>query len=451
MLQEMESPAESPRAIPGSAIDRALLLRIVESPAFARSPRLSSFLIYICNEIEAGREDQISEQSIGTAVFGRDPDYDSTIDSIVRSHATRLRHRLREYFERDGEGANEVNILTVPKGSYIPRFEPRPYPTAAIPPEPAGESVPWPLALEPRLIADALKEDGASQAIRTIRALQVALVVIAMVAISAVALLLIHLNGSSHRINHTFWSGFFKTSPGRTIIVESDSGLVLMQHLSHRPIDLHSYASGEYLKSASGQPDSDALAFRLASKRYTPVVDTYLYDRVAKLLRGTNANADFRFARDLRLDELKEGNAILMGSHESNPWVGLFEPSMNFLFKSDLNDGLASIVNRHPDIGEQPLYAMTENDPEHTVYGLLAYRPNLTRSGHVLIVEGLTVAGTQSACDFLLDDSYLLPFLEKIRRPNGNIPHFEVLVRSNSLAGQSSKLDPIAYRVENDR
>jgi hypothetical protein len=124
---------------------------------------------------------------------------------------------------------------------------------------------------------------------------------------------------------------------------------------------------------------------------------------------------------------------------------------MNFLFQSDLNDGLASIVNRHPKAGEQALYAMTENDPEHTVYGLLAYSPNLTQSGHVLIVEGLIVAGTQSACDFLFDDSDLLPFLAKIRRNDGSIPRFEVLVRPSDLAGESSKLEPVAYRVGDDR
>ncbi|WP_156785076.1 hypothetical protein [Terriglobus roseus] len=97
--------------------------RIVLSSAFAKSPRLSHFLRYICNEEEEGRQDRISEQSIGIAVFGRSPDYDSNADSIVRSHASRLRHRLREYFET--EGVSEPIVLTIPKGSYIPRFEPR--------------------------------------------------------------------------------------------------------------------------------------------------------------------------------------------------------------------------------------------------------------------------------------------------------------------------------------
>ncbi len=64
-----------------------------------------------------------TSRSIGSAVFGRTHDYDPGADSIVRSHATRLRHRLREYFEQEGQ--EEPLVLTVPRGSYIPSFEPR--------------------------------------------------------------------------------------------------------------------------------------------------------------------------------------------------------------------------------------------------------------------------------------------------------------------------------------
>jgi hypothetical protein len=59
-----------------------------------------------------------------------------------------------------------------------------------------------------------------------------------------------------------------------------------------------------------------------------------------------------RYARDLRLDDLKHENAILLGTHESDPWVELFENSMNFTFRNDLAAGATSMVNRHPRAGE---------------------------------------------------------------------------------------------------
>src|SRR5215472_6241216 len=67
-----------------------------------------------------GREAELNEQKIGQAVFGRSPDYDSSIDGIVRTQASRLRQRLELYFEQ--EGAEEPVRVVIPKGGYIPVF-----------------------------------------------------------------------------------------------------------------------------------------------------------------------------------------------------------------------------------------------------------------------------------------------------------------------------------------
>jgi len=99
-----------------------LVERIVASPSFAKAERLSSFLSCVCELALAGQFESINEQHIGVAVFGRSPDYDPGVDSIVRSHASRLRHRLQQYFAN--EGAGEEILLSIPKGGYVPVFEP---------------------------------------------------------------------------------------------------------------------------------------------------------------------------------------------------------------------------------------------------------------------------------------------------------------------------------------
>ena len=95
--------------------------RIVASPSFIRSPRLCSLLMHLCDLALHGRSDEISEQSIGVALFERAPNYDPSIDGIVRSHASRLRQRLEQYFSE--EGAHETMRLSIPKGGYTPLFE----------------------------------------------------------------------------------------------------------------------------------------------------------------------------------------------------------------------------------------------------------------------------------------------------------------------------------------
>src|ERR1700692_5110673 len=96
---------------------RAVVRRVVESSAFAKSERLSSFLCCICDLSLSGRASEINEQKIGTTVFGRPPDYDSSIDGIVRPQASRLRQRLDLYF--NGEGSEEPLRITLPRGSYV--------------------------------------------------------------------------------------------------------------------------------------------------------------------------------------------------------------------------------------------------------------------------------------------------------------------------------------------
>lgn len=436
----------------GLAVDRELVRRIVLSSAFAKSPRLSHFLRYICTEAEEGRQSRINEQSIGTTVFGRTPDYDSNADSIVRSHASRLRHRLREYFET--EGADEPVVLTIPKGSYIPRFESRQASSALMEPDDIGRHVdatqPSPIRASLSVAESTPSTEHTAPAKNAVRSWQIRFALAACVAFTCIAVLILHSMAEHHRPQHLFWGSFLNGQRGHTMLVESDSGLVMLQHFTHRPVTLATYISGAYMHDVSSPDATPETVARLGVRRYTPAVDSAIYEKIFRQVPDARDNLDVRYARDLRLDDLKQGNAVLLGTHESNPWVELFESSMNFTFRNDLAAGTTSMVNRHPQPGEEAVYPMLSNDPEHTVYGLVAYRPNLTRTGHVLIVEGETMAGTQTASEFLLDDTHLLPFLKAIQKKDGTIPHFEVLIRSSSLGGESSRIDRVAYRVDAD-
>ncbi len=78
---------------------------------------------------------------------------------------------------------------------------------------------------------------------------------------------------------------------------------------------------------------------------------------------------------------------------------------------------------------------------------MIAFLPNLGGTGNVLIVEGTSMAGTQAAWDFVMDDSNLVPFISRIRRPNGAIPHFQLVLDSTNLTGYAVKKSVLAWRV----
>src|ERR1700761_130127 len=111
---------------------RALVDRVIASSALAKSERLSSLLAYVCDLTFSGRAKEINEQNIGEAVFGRSRNYDSSVDGIVRTQASRLRQRLDLYFGE--EGVHEPMRIVIPRGGYVPHFEP--HFVAQVPPTP---------------------------------------------------------------------------------------------------------------------------------------------------------------------------------------------------------------------------------------------------------------------------------------------------------------------------
>ena len=123
VVAEMETFAADPRW--------RLAKRIAASETFSKSARLPSFLLYVCECALSGREGEINEQQIGVHVFGRAPGYNSNEDSVVRSQARLLRTRLDLYFQN--EGRDEPLEIRIPKGSYVPRFEPRELLSPALP------------------------------------------------------------------------------------------------------------------------------------------------------------------------------------------------------------------------------------------------------------------------------------------------------------------------------
>jgi serine/threonine-protein kinase len=98
--------------------------RILASPVFAHSERLSRFLKFVVGESLAGRSEQIKEYAVGVEVFDRGAAFDPRTDPVVRTEARRLRAKLREYYE-SSQGSGDPVRIDLPKGSYCPVFQSR--------------------------------------------------------------------------------------------------------------------------------------------------------------------------------------------------------------------------------------------------------------------------------------------------------------------------------------
>jgi hypothetical protein len=94
--------------------------RLVASHLFRHSKHYPGLLRYVVDQSLKGRAAQLKERVLGFEVFGRDPNYDTNSDPVVRNSACEVRKRIAQYYLEPGHEA-EIRI-ELPAGSYVPEF-----------------------------------------------------------------------------------------------------------------------------------------------------------------------------------------------------------------------------------------------------------------------------------------------------------------------------------------
>lgn len=441
----------------------SLAQRVAASKGLASSALLSKFLLYVCERQLCGRVAEITEHQIGVQVFGRRTSYNPGNDNIVRHYARLLRRRLDEYF--DGEGYEEAIRISIPRGGYIPLFHPQ---TRAQ--EVAGG------ALADGALSHAEEEVGDEQ-VREDTCDQTADVQNALVSSitsepetsrsslhtisrrygwAAACIVTLGIVASyvfvkprfvqAHSGSHLLWSQLFSKDK-QTFVVPADSGLVFLEDLAGRSLSLREYESRQYLYNLPLPANIDEDTKNdLNSARYTSVSDLNVVSRLSRLPELVPDRFVIRYARELHMDDIKHSNVVLIGSTYSNPWVELFQHSLNFQFDYKSYANFDAIVNKHPHTGELALYRNTSDGSSSKTYAVVALLPNLDGTGKVLILEGLTMAGTEAAEDFLFNPAAMRPILEKASALNGSITPFELLIEATGIAADAPTAQVIASR-----
>ncbi len=420
-----------------------LVQRIIAGPHFARSPLLSRFLLFVVAETLEGRGDEIGEHQIGVQVFDRPSDYRTLEDNIVRNYARQLRKRLAEYFAN--EGSAEEWRLDVPVGGYVPVFARA---ADASSPSPADH---LPITVKIRTQSNVSPESAAQETARPgwrrrlLAGAAVASYTAVLVALTLIVAAHIGARQAASEPAHILWTTLFD-GPSTSYIVPSDAGFNLLEDLSHHPMPLTEYMQGNYRQEPLMGVDSHS-AEDLRSQRLTPFVDFQIVAALARLPEANPERVFIRFPRDLRLDDLKNSNAVILGSVSSNPWAAIAESSANFRIVDSPGMQGAEILNLKPLSGESPSYASHWDEPAHETFALIALLPNLSGTGHLLLLQGLDVAGTQAAAEMLLHPSAITPILKRATRPDGTLRNFEVLLRSTSIESSATGTQVIASRI----
>jgi hypothetical protein len=376
MPQTFESgPAAKPTA---EMIENQLAL-LVKHPSLCSSRRLVSLLQYVVLQVLDGAADQLKERTIGVEVFGREPDYDTSNDHIVRTAASDLRKRLAAYY---GDPVNLSQVrIDIPTGGYVPQFR---FPDT----ERANEKA------RPNEILSATTEVTSPQSPRKVSSPQkwiwvaLLIVVVSLIAVSAAFLLR---NKESART--LFWKPVLQEK-GPLLFVIGDE-----QQAPSVPI-LDEGAD-------RSRPSKDA-------KRAYPsatIADAAAMTRIASGLAAEGKTPNVRGEPDTSFSDLQNGPAVLIGLFD-NEWSLRLTRPLRFSLATDPDHHLLYIHDRRNpsdrswSVPATDLFTSEDSSSKRrpTVDFALISRIENSQTGKVVVIAGgLYIFGTEAAGKFLSD------------------------------------------------
>ncbi len=402
-----------------SAAKWQLVERIAASRHFARASHVRDFLLFVSRRVLLEGREEVTETEIACNVMGRPADFDPREDNIVRVQVRQLRSRLEEYFAK--EGRDEPIIVQIPKGTYLPRFEPRtPEAQTAEP----GKAWPW------KSIAIA------------------AVAVCILLGLALVAWLRKdRLRSASEVLGEPANPLLGRVLRNRetTTILVADYGMTMAQDAVRAQLSLERYLAPnlrERLLEMAEEESSRKLLGRMYDSDATSLADTVAAARFSRASVFYGAHVAVRSCRNVELRGLKDGNFILVGGPRANPLISVFDEMLNFHLVIDLKSPMY-FQNRSPLPGEDPRYPAVNVLGPAATYAVVALVPGPGGNGNALLMSGMSMNATESASEFV-ERGRLAPALSNWLQQDGH--YCELLLRTRGLRGQTWTTDVVAAR-----
>jgi hypothetical protein len=354
--------AQPPLSAAQKDLVREQLARILASPLFSHSKRFPEFLRYTVNRAIEEDTDSVKERTIGVEVFGREANYDTSLDPVVRMTAVEVRKRLKQYYQlpnRDREPRIEFE-----RGSYVPEFEFPPEEQQS--PEAPVQAVPQPPKQQPRFTRSWW--------------LVAACVVVPALLISGLLL------GSTRKpALDLFWNPVISSrSPVLICIPDLDAALSSMNQEPQSP------------NSFSQEISAFSIAFRRDKVSFG---DSMAVASVAGLLGGRGKEFWVRHTEDMRLDDLREGPVVLIGAF-TNHWAMQLGNSLRYSF---VHDGSDLYIRDAVNPSARQWAEDSGPNPAPVDYALISRVLDPTTGRIVITAAGIRQYGTQAAGECITD------------------------------------------------
>ncbi len=362
---------------------REQLERLLLHHAFRNSKRYPVLLRYVVEHILTGNVDSLKERTLGVEVFGRELDYDTNLDHIVRSTAGEIRKRIAQYYHEPGH-ESEIRI-ELPSGSYVPEFR-------------------WPT---PQSIAEGKK----AAVFGRLRFLYVAM----GLTIAAVAAVAIWTGGRTReRALDRFWQP----------VLGSSNSVLLCLGVAPGP------------QNAPAGPAVPTLGdSHMSRTRMIGLGDAITLSRIASLLGAKGKSFQVRSELNSTLDDFRNGPAVLIGGF-NNEWTMRLTQGQRFTFAVDPGTIVLRIKDRQDPAANWSVDMAMPSGNLTADYGLVSRVYDPTTQRMVVVAAGIGVFGTVAAGEFLTDPQYMEQLAAKA--PSGwEQKNLQVVITTQVINGHS--------------
>jgi Transcriptional regulatory protein, C terminal len=419
MAATLIPPAPAQEATETADVLEVHVQRVLRSPHFARADTQRRLLEYLWQH----RNENLSEYALAVEALGRSRSFNSSVDASVRVHISRLRRKLKDYYEQE---AGEPEMLVIPTGTHqLLVIGHLANPSVAVE-VPATIGVP---AIDYR------------------RRMSIAAAVAVFFAISTGALgvaWMLSYRGTAASPKPTrFWDSFLQGNAPIRIILPTP---VFFQFSNNHNFRLRSTNVNDF-NDIRTDPAFAALTSKLGTpnldQSYTVTWDTLAAIDMARYLDTVGNNSQrisFGVTRDSDMTVLEKANVIAVGTHQTLQPLHEYLQAMNFSLTHDET----AVINAHPLSGEQERYSVATESPERIVRpSIIALLPGRGPGLKVLLLQSRETAAMVS----LLSSDAGSNSVEEILRKHGNPKFYEIVVETELENNQPLRSWPVAVHA----
>jgi hypothetical protein len=404
-VADLQGIGQAPGGEPHADEVREQLSRLLGSPFFSHSKRFPTFLRFVVEQTLAGKSENIKERTLGIEVFGRDAEYDTASDPIVRVTAAEIRKRVALYYQEPPHD-QELRIA-LSSGSYIPQFL-------------------WPRGANDPVLKEmtvAAAEDVAPAEIlrpphpvlgRRHSPLVLALTCMAVAVLSAGGVLLWQ---TTHRSTLDFFWGPVLETKDPVLLCIADQ----LQY------------SSIVLRDASEPAHQVTLSDKLTAIVIDDVNSTI---KVAGILQSSGKQYSLKGEGTTNLEDLRNGPTVFIGAFD-NAWTLRMTNQLRYHFANDTQMTKMSIVDRTAPsqsqwVLDRSVQMATNN---YRDYAIIARFTNSDTGKLAVVVAGIGRGGTIAAGEFLTDAGEIAQ-LQRAAQAAGNKKNIEVVLSTQIIDGE---------------